>query len=97
MSIAHYIKVLQREQIGTMKERSDLESELNTWIRQYVADMDAVTPAVRGRRPLRQASVKVAEVEGNAGWYKVELKVRPHFKYMGAFFELSLVGKLDKE
>ncbi|MFJ2389815.1 hypothetical protein, partial [Pseudomonas koreensis] len=25
------------------------------------------------------------------------LNVRPHFKYMGADFTLSLVGKLDKE
>jgi len=25
------------------------------------------------------------------------MKVRPHFKYMGAFFTLSLVGKLDKK
>jgi type VI secretion system protein ImpC len=25
------------------------------------------------------------------------MKVRPHFKYMGAYFTLSLVGKLDKE
>ena len=62
-----------------------------------VADMDAVTPAVRGRRPLRQARVKVSDVEGNPGWYRVDLSVRPHFKYMGAFFSLSLVGKLDKE
>lgn len=95
--IAHYLKVLQREQIGTWKERGDLERELNTWIGQYVADMDSVTPAVRGRRPLRQAQIIVSEVEGNAGWYKVDMRVRPHFKYMGAFFTLSLVGKLDKE
>lgn len=95
--IAHYLKVLQREQIGTWKERGDLEIELNKWINQYVADMDSVTPAVRGRRPLRQAQIMVTEVPGNAGWYKVDMKVRPHFKYMGAFFTLSLVGKLDKE
>jgi type VI secretion system protein ImpC len=95
--IAHYLKVLQREQIGTWKERADLERELNTWIGQYVADQDGVSAAVRGRRPLRQASIKVTDVEGNAGWYKVDMKVRPHFKYMGAFFTLSLVGKLDKE
>lgn len=95
--IAHYLKVLQREQIGTWKERLDLENELNKWISQYVADMDAVTPAVRGRRPLRSAQIIVDEVPGNAGWYKVDMKVRPHFKYMGAFFTLSLVGKLDKE
>lgn len=95
--IAHYLKVLQREQIGTWKERQDLENELNKWIGQYVADMDSVTPAVRGRRPLRQAKITVEDVAGNAGWYKVDMKVRPHFKYMGAFFTLSLVGKLDKD
>jgi type VI secretion system protein ImpC len=95
--IAHYLKVLQREQIGSWKERIDLERELNDWINQYVADQDVVSAAIRGRRPLRKAQIMVTEVEGNAGWYKVDMKVRPHFKYMGAFFTLSLVGKLDKE
>ena len=95
--LAHYLKVLQREQIGTWKERVDLERELNRWIRQYVADQDVVEPGVRGRRPLRKAEVTVSSVEGEPGWYRVDLKVRPHFKYMGAFFSLSLVGKLDKE
>jgi type VI secretion system protein ImpC len=95
--IAHYLKVIQREQIGSNKERGDLERELNDWIKQYVADMESPTAAVRGKRPLRTASIKVTEVPGDAGWYRSEIKVRPHFKYMGAFFTLSLVGKLDKE
>jgi len=95
--LAHYIKVLQREQIGSWKERNDLERELNQWIGQYVADQDVITSAVRGRRPLRKAQITVEDVPGNAGWYKVDMKVRPHFKYMGAFFTLGLVGKLDKE
>ena len=95
--LAHYIKVLQREQIGSWKERADLERELNAWISQYVADMDDPAPGVRSRRPLRQAQVAVEDVEGQPGWYRCSLKVRPHFKYMGAAFTLSLVGKLDKE
>ena len=95
--MAHYLKVIQRENIGTWKERADLESELNNWIRQYVADMDSPLPGVRSRRPLRQARVSVEEVEGEPGWYRVGLQVRPHFKYMGAYFTLSLVGKLEKE
>ncbi len=95
--LAHYIKVIQRENIGTWKERGDLEKELNNWIRQYVADQDNPSPGVRSRRPLRQAEITVSDVEGDPGWYRVSLKVRPHFKYMGASFTLSLVGKLDKK
>ena len=95
--LAHYRKVLQREQIGAWKERSDLERELNKWIRQYVADQDNPSAEVRGRRPLRAAQIGVSDVDGEPGWYRVSLSVRPHFKYMGADFTLSLVGKLDKE
>ncbi len=95
--LAHYLKVLQREQLGSWKERSDLEMELSKWIRQYVADQENPGAEVRGRRPLRAAQITVSDVEGEPGWYRVSLNVRPHFKYMGADFTLSLVGKLDKE
>ncbi|MCU1718960.1 type VI secretion system contractile sheath large subunit [Pseudomonas sp. 5P_3.1_Bac2] len=95
--LAHYLKVLQREQIGSWKERTDLELELNKWIRQFVADQENPSAEVRSRRPLRAAQVLVSDVEGEPGWYRVNLNVRPHFKYMGADFTLSLVGKLDKE
>ncbi|WP_299204943.1 type VI secretion system contractile sheath large subunit [uncultured Amphritea sp.] len=94
--LAHYIKVLQRENIGSWKERNDLEEELNVWIRQFVANQDGASADVRSKRPLREASIEVSDVEGEPGFYKVALHVRPHFKYMGADFTLSLVGKLDK-
>lgn len=95
--LAHYIKVLQREQIGSWKERQDLERELNTWLKQYIADQENPPADVRSRRPLRSAKIEVMDVEGDPGWYQVAMSVRPHFKYMGANFELSLVGRLDKE
>lgn len=95
--LAHYLKVIQRENIGVWKERVDLQRELNDWIRQYVVDMDNPMPGVRSRRPLRKAQITVDDVPGEPGWYKVGLKVCPHFKYMGASFTLSLVGKLEKE
>ncbi|WP_058910625.1 type VI secretion system contractile sheath large subunit [Entomohabitans teleogrylli] len=95
--LAHYIKVLQREQIGAWKERQDLERELNMWLKQYIADQENPPTDVRSRRPLRAAQIKVLDVEGDPGWYQVSMSVRPHFKYMGASFELSLVGRLDKE
>ena len=95
--LAHYLKVIQRENIGTWKERVDLERELNNWIRQYVADQENPSPGVRSRRPLRKAEITVSDVAGDPGWYRVDMKVQPHFKYMGASFTLSLVGKMEKE
>lgn len=93
--LAHYIKVIQREELGGFKERVELERELNNWIRQYVLDMDNPAPGVRQRRPLRRAQIIVEDVAGEPGWYRVNLQVVPHIKIQGAFFTLSLVGKLD--
>ena len=78
------------------RNASDLERELNKWIKQYVSDQENPTAEIRSRRPLRAAEITVSDVEGDPGWYRVNMAVRPHFKYMGASFTLSLVGKLDK-
>ncbi|AIT08798.1 type VI secretion protein [Candidatus Francisella endociliophora] len=95
--IAHYIKVMQREQLGSWKDASDLARELNDWLSQYVANQDNPTAEIRSRKPLREAKVEVADVPGNAGWYSVKILVRPHFKYQGADVTLSLVGRLDEQ
>lgn len=95
--MAHYLKVLQREEIGSWKERQDVETGLNTWLKQYISDQENPPAEVRSRRPFRSASVEVSDVEGEPGVYSIKLCARPHFKYMGANFELSLVGKISKD
>ncbi len=95
--MSHYIKVLQREHIGSWKERADLERELNAWIMQYIANQENPSPEIRSKRPFKAAKILVEDVEGDPGWYRVKIALRPHFKYMGASFELSLVGKLDQD
>lgn len=95
--MSHYIKVLQREHIGSWRERSDLERELNKWAKQYVANQENPSSEIRSKRPFKNMAIEVSDIENDPGWYKVRLSLRPHFKYMGASFELSLVGKLDKE
>ena len=77
--LAHYIKVLQRENIGTWKNRSDIENELHNWLKQYIADQEDVTPQVRSKKPLRKAEIVVSDVEGDPGWYSVMLTAIPPF------------------
>jgi type VI secretion system protein ImpC len=95
--LAHYIKVMQRENLGSWKTAAELRKELKNWLQQYTSSGPKVDQLTKSKRPFRQAEVKVEEVPGQAGWYRCELLVMPHFKYMGADFTLSLVGKLDKQ
>jgi len=83
-------RIVQNQLLG-------IQRALKEQIGQYVADTDSPSPAIRSRCPLRTASITVEDVPGDAGWYRVKMQVRPHFKYMGASFTLGLVGKLDKE
>lgn len=94
--LAHYLKVIQRDNIGTWQTPTKMQTELNDWMRQYAADMDNPTEEVANRRPIRKFAIQVAEVPGEVGFYKVDLQVMPHIKFEGANFSLSLVGKLDK-
>lgn len=94
--LAHYLKCVQRERIGTWSDRSALERELELWLRQFVSDQDDAQWEVRARRPLRRASVLVEAVEGQTGWYRCRLQLQPHLTHNSASFTLSLFGKLDR-
>jgi type VI secretion system protein ImpC len=94
--LAHYIKMMQREHIGSWSNSADIERQVNEWLKQYISDMDNPAASVRARRPLRRARLSVREVEGKGDWYLLDLKVMPHLKYMGSSFTLSELGKLDK-
>jgi type VI secretion system protein ImpC len=93
--VAHYLKVMQRELIGSYISREILQSRLQWWLTQHTCK-EASTPFMKSKFPFKESGVWVEDVPGNAGWYKIRLQVVPHFKYMGADFSLSLVGKLDK-
>lgn len=94
--LAHTIKVLQRERLGSWRNRGDLQQQLNNWLKRFVSDQDNPPASVRSRRPLRAARIEVHEVPHDPGWYLTQLHVQPHFKHMGSNFTLALTGRLDK-
>jgi type VI secretion system protein ImpC len=93
--LAHHIKIYQREKIGSSMSKADMQSELNNWVRQYVSDQEAPSAEIKAKRPFRSIELKVSEVPGEAGWYGVQMSLRPHLKYMGSYFDLSLVGSFQ--
>lgn len=94
--LAHYLKVIQRENIGAAKERDDLQIELEKWINTLVTEMPHPDAELKARCPLKEAQIEVKDIADNPGFYNVDMLVRPHFQIEGVNVSLSLVSRLPK-
>ncbi|MFF7710461.1 type VI secretion system contractile sheath large subunit [Pseudomonas sp. NPDC007930] len=94
--IAHYLKLIQRENIGTTKDRRVLEMELNKWIGGLVTEMTDPSDDLQASHPLREAKVSVEDIEDNPGFFRVRLYAVPHFQVEGMDVNLSLVSQMPK-
>lgn len=94
--IAHYLKLIQRENIGATKDRRILENELNTWIKELVTEMKDPGDELQASHPLREAKVVVEDIEDNPGFFRIKLFIVPHFQIEGMDINLSLVSQMPR-
>ncbi|HEY4291976.1 type VI secretion system contractile sheath large subunit [Luteibacter sp.] len=94
--IAHYLKLIQRENIGSTKDRRVLEVELNNWIRGLVTEMNDPGDDLQASHPLRDARVVVEDIEDNPGFFRIKLFIVPHFQVEGMDIGLSLVSQMPR-
>jgi type VI secretion system protein ImpC len=94
--IAHYLKSMMRDKIGSFAAASNVEQFLNDWLAQYVVMDDSASQEVKAQYPLREASVKVDEVPGRPGVYRAVTYLRPHFQLDELSVSLRLVAELPQ-
>ncbi len=92
--VAHYLKAMMREKIGSFASAGNVEDFLNRWIAQYVLLDDNATQEAKAQFPLREASVQVSEVPGRPGVYRAVSFLRPHFQLDELSVSLRLVAEL---
>ncbi|UXV85707.1 type VI secretion system contractile sheath large subunit [Xanthomonas oryzae pv. oryzae] len=92
--IAHYLKAMMREKIGSFASARNVEDFLNRWISQYVLLDDNAGQEAKAQYPLREASVQVSEVPGKPGVYRAVAFIRPHFQLDELSVSLRLVAEL---
>lgn len=92
--IAHYMKSMMRDKVGSFTTTQDVERYLHNWLMQYVVDADDASQEMRAQRPLRQAQVEVSEVPGRPGVYRAVAFVRPHFQLDELSVSLRLVAEM---
>jgi type VI secretion system protein ImpC len=94
--IAHYLKSMMRDKIGSFAAASNVEQFLNNWLAQYVVMDDSASQEVKAQYPLREASVSVSEVPGRPGVYRAVTFLRPHFQLDELSVSLRLVAELPQ-
>lgn len=94
--IAHYLKAMMRDKIGSFASAKNVEAFLNRWIAQYVVIDDSATQEVKAQFPLREASIQVSEVAGRPGVYRAVAFLRPHFQLDELTVSLRLVAELPQ-
>ena len=92
--VAHYLKAIMRDKIGSFASRQGVQTYLNNWLAQYVLLDDSASQEAKSKFPLREAHVEVAEIPGKPGCYRAAAFLRPHFQLDELTVSLRLVADL---
>lgn len=92
--IAHYVKCIQRDNIGSTADGAYIQKQLDTWISQYVTKIANPDDLTLRYYPFKAAKVDVTAREGQAGWYSASISILPHIQFEGMDVELRLESRL---
>jgi type VI secretion system protein ImpC len=94
--IAHFLKVMARDKIGSFMEASEAEEWLNRWISRYVNGSPGASAEMKARYPLAEAHVEVKEVPGQPGVFNAVAWMRPWLQMEELTASLRLVANIPK-
>ena len=94
--IAHYLKVIARDKIGSFMERDECERWLNGWIANYVCVDPKPDRETKAKFPLAAAEIKVQDIPGKPGEYKAVAHLRPWLQLETLTTSLRLVTRLQR-
>lgn len=92
--IAHYIKVIIRDKIGSFLTAKDCEDYLRDWLFKYTTGRDDLEWEEQARYPLKEAAVQVKEHPAKPGSYLCVIHLKPHYQLDQMVSELELVTEL---
>ncbi len=94
--IAHFLKVMARDKVGSFMEASEAEEWLNKWISNYVNGTPGASAEMKARYPLAEARIEVKEVPGQPGVFNAVAWMRPWLQMEELSASLRLVANIPK-
>ncbi|RKG81538.1 type VI secretion system contractile sheath large subunit, partial [Corallococcus terminator] len=92
--IAHYVKAIMRENIGSTAGAQYIQQQIERWISRYVTTLVNPDDLTLRYYPFKAYSLAVAEVPGKVGWYHCNLSVLPHIQFEGMNVDLRVDARL---
>jgi len=92
--IAHYVKRMVRDYIGSTADAPYIQGMLEKWLVDYVTTAVNPDDLTLLYYPFKAMSVTVAPKPGPFGWYNCVVSVLPHVQFQGMDVELRLEAAL---
>ena len=92
--IAHHLKIMARDKIGSYTSVSEVESSLNKWIQRYVNINPSSAATAKHRYPLASGNVTVEPVAGKIGAYNAIANMQPWLPLEELSTSLRLVANI---
>ncbi len=92
--VAHYIKVIIRDKVGSFLSAHECERYLRDWIHKYTTGNTGMDWEEQARYPLREGRVKVSEHPEKPGQYTCVIHLVPHYQIDQMVSELELITEL---
>lgn len=92
--IAHYVKRMVRDYIGSTADAPYIQGMLEAWLIGYVTTVVNPDDLTLLYYPFKAMSVSVEPKPGPFGWYKCVVSVLPHVQFQGMDVELRLEAAL---
>ena len=91
--IAHYLKVMGRDKLGSAVEAPDIQKQLQSWIDTYT-NSGAKGNAERAKTPLAESRIDVVEQPGRPGSYSAIAYLRPWLQLEELTTSVRMVTKI---
>ena len=91
--IAHFLKVIARDKIGSFLEVDECEKWLNNWVAEYVS-VGNPSDEEKAKFPLAEAKIEVKKIPGKPGAYDAVCYLRPWLQLEELNAAMSLVTEI---
>jgi len=92
--IAHYLKCMMRDNIGSTADGPYIQNQIEWWIKDYVTKVTNPDSLTLRYFPFKAAKVDVKKTDGLVGQYSCQVSVLPHVQFEGMDVELRLESRL---